>query len=178
MTAIGGWNDPEACDGFRSALTCVHENAHGRKGDYIEECTACFDIWKEKGAGSCSTHIAEAAPRRRGNVCNSTVVRDTIKQIKTNSSHKREGAAQLLPGDVRDIGEYCINSNDPFLFAVFVLLLVSIDLFLRKMEFMSLELSNFNTNLFVMSGEYIIEALNLKVKGKKKKKKRRGMYIL
>jgi len=39
-----------------------------------------------------------------------------------------------------------------------VLFLVAINLFLRKFEFSSLEESNLNINMFVMTGEYIVNA--------------------
>ena len=72
---------------------------------------------------------------------------------------------------MRDIRDYCVNSNDPFHFGLFCVLLLSIDVFLRKVEFQSLSSDNFNSNLFVMTGEFLPEALNLKVKGKIKKTK-------
>ena len=68
---------------------------------------------------------------------------------------------------VRHIGLHCVTSNDPYLYGIYVLLLFSIDLFLRKMEFSSLEPNNFSTTMFVMTAQYTIEALNVKVKGKR-----------
>jgi len=58
---------------------------------------------------------------------------------------------------------------------VFSLLLVAICLFLRKLEFTSLEDSNFNQEMFVMAADNIVEALNLKVLGKAVRDKDRGL---
>ena len=80
----------------------------------------------------------------------------------------------MLPSEVRILGRFCIASNNLFYLAIYALLLLSIDVFLRKIEFSSLDLENFNTAMFVMTDEYIIEALNLKAKGKKKKKSKKG----
>ena len=168
MLASGGWDDPENCATLLSALTCVHENAHGCCGQYKEVCKDCLDIYNRTGTGGCRHHHADPRPTHSGNVCRSMLVKNTVARIRKDSEHQIKGACHLLPCDVRQVGDYCISSNDPFLFGIFVLLLMSIELFLRKYEFSSLELSNFNTNMFVMTGEYLIEALNLKVKGKHK----------
>jgi hypothetical protein len=174
LLAMGGWNDPEICDGLRSALSHVHANAHDMAGEYRNKCNACEKVFLQQGHGGCKVHASTPRPCRTGNVTLSTLVRDTIAHIKAASGHKVNGACHLLPRDLRDIRDHCVSSNDPFKLCIFTMLLLSIDLFLRKMEFQSLNEENFNTNMFVLSGENIIEALNVKVKGKKKKKKKKG----
>ena len=57
---------------------------------------------------------------------------------------------------------------------IYALLLVSISMFLRKFEFSSLEESNFQIDAFSMVGEYIVDALHLKVLGKSVRDKDRG----
>ena len=176
ILAMGGWNDPEACDGLHTALTHVHANAHGQTGEFHNKCEDCYKAIQEGGIRSCIHHLLTPRPVRIGNVMLSTLVRDTIAHIKAESEHHVQGACHLLPGDICDTHDYCVNSNDAFLLGIFVLLLTSIDLFLRKMEFSSLHEDNFNTEMFVLTDEFVIEALNLKVKGKKKcKKKKQGL---
>ena len=173
MLAGGFWHDPECCDTFRSAMTVVHANAHGQVGEYRELCPECSTNYAAKGFG-CKYHASQARPCRSGNVCLSSGFVDTDALIKATNMHKVQGASHILPREVRMLGKYCIASNDLFYLGMYALLLVSIDLFLRKVEFSSLELANFNTTMFVMTDEYIIDALNLKVKGKKKKKSKKG----
>ena len=103
----------------------------------------------------------------------STIVCDTFSYIRDNTAHMVNGACHLLPSHVRKIREYAASSNDIVWYEIFVMLLMSIELFLQKMEYSSLDGDNFNTNMFVMSDEFVPEALNLKVKGKKKRKKKR-----
>ena len=103
----------------------------------------------------------------------STIVRDTINYVRDNTQHVVNGACYLLPSHVRKIHEYAASSNDIFWFEIYTMLLMSIELFLRKMEYSSLAGENFNLNMFVMSDEYVCDALNIKVKGKKKRKKKR-----
>ena len=155
MLCIGGWKDPEATNALRSALSAVHANAHDQVGEYREVCEACKAKWALLGHGSCDHHSGAPRPVRSGNVALASLVRDTIARVIKDSDHKVGGSCHLLPRDVRHIRDYCVNTNDPFLLGIFVMLLTSIDLFLRKIEYQSLHLDNFNTNLFVMNGEYI-----------------------
>lgn len=166
-------SDPEWCDQFRTALSHQHEKAHDLVGSYVIPCEPCSEAWKEHRSG-CDRHSNSPRTCRTGNATKSALFKDTIQFIKNNSTHQRNGAKQLLPSEVRDIGQHCINSNDAFLCMMFVLLLLAIDLFLRKIEFQSLHLDNFVTELFVMRQPYIVDALNVKVKGKKKKTKKKG----
>jgi hypothetical protein len=69
-----------------------------------------------------------------------------------------------------------VSGNDPCDFAIYVLLLVAINLFLRKLEFSSLQESNFNLDMFVMTGEYIVGAMHLKVLGKAVRNTTRGEF--
>ena len=88
LKAMGGWNNPDTCDGLKSALSCVHANAHGLKGDYKEKCEQCFAIYKSSGSGGCIHHHADPRPARTGNVCTSTLVRDTVGTSRKTVSTK------------------------------------------------------------------------------------------
>ena len=174
MKCIGGWNDPENLTTFSAVMSLVHERTHGRTGPYLEACSECMKVHQGGKSGGCLAHKGSPRPQRSGNVTHSIEVRDTILKIKKDSGHQVNGACHLLPSDLREIGGYCSSSNDPFLFMICVMLLLSIDLFLRQMEFISLHYDNFMTNMFVMSDEFIVEALNLRVKGKAKRHKKKG----
>lgn len=174
MTCKGGWKDPKNASPFRTALSHVHANAHGRTGDYKEFCEACSVAFRAGITGGCEFHNGDPRTTRTGNVCRSTLVNNTIEHIVKESDHQIVGAKHLLPSQVRQIRDHCIGSNDKGKFEIFTLLLVSINLFLRKLEFSSLESANFNTNMFAMKGAYCIEALSLKVRGKNKRTKERG----
>lgn len=153
----------------------MHENTHGAVGPYKDQCPDCALAYsRNQNSTGCKEHHFDPRLRRTGNVCKATLVQDTTKRIHRDSAHKVQGACQLLPGDVRLIRDYCISSNDNFLFELFVCLLTSIELFLRKMEFSHLHEDSFNTHMSVMSGDFLIEALNLKVDGKRKRTKNLG----
>lgn len=173
---LGGWEDPEICDGMVTAITHVLENAHGFYNLYGEKCELCAEICDRLGhAASCPQHgTMGARPQRTGNVMVATTVKDAIAYIKAKSTHLVRGACQVLPSEIRDIRAYCLSSNDTFMLGIYVALLMSVELYLRKIEFASLHEENYIKNMCVMTGTYEFRALNLRVKGKKKRKKKKG----
>jgi len=173
----GLWNDPCCCDGFASAVTHFHENAHKSGTQYVEKCEGCLQLYNKNLSIGCNLHKSNPSPSRTGNVMKSRLVVDTMKFIKMNSNHIVEGANRLTPSDVRDIGEYCISSNDHYNYCLFVLTLVSIDLFLRKMEFSSLHNANFSAQLSVVNRKDAPDSLCFKVKRKKKKESGKGPNV-
>ena len=167
----GLWHDPDNCDGLRSAITHVLVNSHGLGDSYWDKCHQCVEAVREQNFLGCPFHNP---PRvvTTGNVMTCTQVNDTIHWLRDNTDHVVQGASHLLPSHVRQIRAYAEASNDVYWFGIYTLLLMSIELFLRKMEFSSLTLDNFNTDMFVMSAENLPEALNLRVKGKKKEEEK------
>jgi hypothetical protein len=91
MKCIGSWKAPKNAELFQSALTCVHENAHGRCGGYREACDDCAALFESSGGGrryfGCASHAGDPRAIHLGNVMNSTLVEDTIKDIKKGSAH-------------------------------------------------------------------------------------------
>jgi len=155
----------------------VHVTAHGRTGQYEDPCANCAQRYADHRPGGCPAHAHHGIPFRTGNVCESTLFKNTITWIHKRVYYVKNGACQLLPSHVRQIGTHCVSGNDACEFGIFTLLLVAINLFLRKLEFTSLDASNLHQNMFVMSGEYIADGLHLKVKGKGVRDTTRGEAI-
>jgi hypothetical protein len=88
----GRWSDPDNCISLMSALSCVHENTHGRKGDYVEKCNACAIRNAEGLSGNCGNHN-DVRVARGGNVVKSTLVKNTRDKITKESNHQIDGAA-------------------------------------------------------------------------------------
>jgi hypothetical protein len=170
----GKWKDPGACVGFQSALGAVHVMSHGRSGPYTEKCELCAAVYPTTKTG-CAHHPTTPRPIRMGDVIKSTQFINTISHIQKDNQWKPTGATHLLPSEVRKIGQYCVHSNDPCKFMVFVLFLVAINLFLRKFEFSSLTGASFITSKHFMTGEDVVEALHLQVDGKQARCRSRGV---
>lgn len=82
--------------------------------------------------------------------------------------HTVNGAYHLLPSEICDFCNYAMASNDVWLVEVFTLLLMSIDLFLCRSKYSSLHLDSFNTDLSLLTHQYLVKVLNVSVKGKRK----------
>lgn len=169
----GLWNDPGNLEGLSSGLSHLHVNAHGHKREYREKCDDCEAAYRNGTMNGCQLHLSDARNVVSGDVTKSSLFKDTKAWISLpeNNNHVRQGSCQLLPEEIHDIGDHAINSNRPFLFGLYVMLLLAIELFLRKCEFASLTELSFNTSLFVMFAENVPRALNIKVQGKKKHNK-------
>jgi hypothetical protein len=170
MTCIGGWNAPGNCGHLTSALSAVHKNAHARGGGYQERCDTCSD----GRTGGCALHRGAAQLKRSGNVAESTLVHDTVLFCNKTSVHEVQGARQLLPSQVRLIRDHCINSNDKCLVEIYIMLLLSIYMFMRKMEVQQLTDASFNKEMFVMTEPFLIDALHIKILGKAKQTREHG----
>ena len=174
MTCIGGWNAPGSCGHLTSALSAVHRNAHARCGGYQERCDTCSNENNAGSTGGCALHRGAAQLTRLGNVAESTLVHDTVLYCNKTSVHEVQGARQLLPSQVRLIRDHCINSNDKCLVQIYTMLLLSIYMFMRKMEVQQLTEESLNKNMFVMTESFLIEALNITILGKAKQTREHG----
>ena len=166
------WHAPDNMDQLLSAMRHIHQNCHGMGDTYVEKCNECASKYEKKESGGCRSH---PIPRytRLGNVSASTAVKDTVQYLKNTSVHIVRGSCHLLPSEVRMIREHAAASNNLWLMEIFTLLLTSIELFLRKREYSSLHSDNFNTDMFLLTDDFVIEALNVSVKGKRKNTKER-----
>jgi len=171
LKCIGGFQEPESLDSLISAIALVHKNTHGLTGDYRTKCIDCENEFKTNRSG-CKHHANDPRPIRSGCVTNSAAVRDTLSHIKHSSTHAITPACQLLPSDLRDVRDYCISKNSAYYLGIYALQLLAIDLAFRKTEYTHLTEQSFNQEMTVMSGEYIVEALNIKARTKKKNRRR------
>ena len=129
--------------------------------DYVDKCEECLKVYQEKQCGGCVHH---PVPRytRRGNVAYCPSVTDTILYIKNNNSHTVSGACHLLPSNVRAICDYCVARNDVFGLEIYILLLLSIDCFLRKSEYTSLKGENVVMKIFCLYRKFLEGIVDLK----------------
>ena len=168
----GEWNATENMQHFLGCLGHVHKCAHEMSANFVNRCDECLKVYKKKEHGGCIHH---PIPRytRTGNVATCTLVQNTLIHLKSVSTHTVKGSCHILPSDLRDIREYAKSSNDVLTMEIFTVLLMSVDLFLRKCEYSSLNEKNFNTKLFLLTDRFDPDALNISVKGKRTQTKER-----
>ena len=115
---------------------------------------------------SCHAHAGRPLLRPFGNPCNSIIVRNEKKDLKTklDSEHIRRGNIRILPGHVKG-WRHMLWDGNPYTCMVYTMVLVGLSLFLRASELLSLRACD-----FYEKGHIILEdgvsSLVLKVKGK------------
>ncbi len=86
LRGMGGWNDPDIACNLRSALSCVHGNAHDMAGDYRPKCEDCAEQFEQFGSG-CRHHASSPRPTRTGNVRKSHIFGATTTYMQTLIKH-------------------------------------------------------------------------------------------
>jgi hypothetical protein len=137
----GGWNDPKLSQSFHAAVKALHIH-HGNQSAYSEACPECVKLWSEKQTHGCKYHPTRCTTRQ-GNPADHPDCTMYIANLLKYTEHTAEGAGFLMPLELRTVGEYCINKNDIAWNQFYVIVLVSIDIFLRKEEFSSIECVSF-----------------------------------
>lgn len=169
MLCNGSWNDPTIADNFRTALKHLHKNCLDISIPYHNQCPACAKMYENRNDSrdGCELHTNYPRPRRAGNVATSAMLSNAIVHLKKVSNHEVDGSKQLLPSEVRMLKRHLISSNQLHLMGYYVIMLLSIDLYMRSFEFSNLKEENFNTNRHIMVGKYLVRALNVTFKGKR-----------
>lgn len=167
IKCIGGITEVLTLNIFLAAMQLVIKNKHRVTGDYHEKCSACVTSYASQNTG-CTDHPGTSHHKRSGNPTTSVEVGDMLSLIKKECNHVTRPACQLLPSEIRLIGDHCIHSNDKFKFGFYSLLLVACDLALRRIEYSSLHEANFKTDASVLRQDFHVDAFCLAVKTKRK----------
>jgi len=147
-------------------MKVVHEQGLEQGGSYHDACPECISQYEQNHQG-CLLHHPRIHRIRQGNPVTHASVQNTKKFLTDNSLHTVNGAKQVTPGEVRRLGSYCIAQNSWYHFAIFVLFLMSIELFLRRDEYRLAGGEAYQKNMCVMTGNFLVEAIALKLKVKK-----------
>ena len=75
------------------------------------------------------------------------------QQKKDGANHHEEGASQLLPSDLRDLRTKLINSQSIIELQTWMIIIVSVCLFLHHDEFHDVNVEQFDSNLFVIKDD-------------------------
>lgn len=161
----GSWKDPKNAEQLISAVGALHA-AKGHRETFYDSCEDCI---KAENIG-CRFHRGSPLLWRKGNPKNCTLIEDVLnKNTKDGSDYVAEGDSPLTPWELMDIRQHLVNSNDLFDFQIFVMILLSVKLFLRADEICSLKIENFNQDLFVLSEKRFVEGLAVTIQGKSDK---------
>jgi hypothetical protein len=127
------WAAHKTLKQFISAISALH-HAAGNVGDFLEACPDCYT--KElagQGHIGCLVHRGSPKTWRSGQPKNSVVVTNAIQNSARNKASE-SGDAQLTVFELLQLRQHLMSSNDDVGFQLWVLILVSVKLFLRSEE--------------------------------------------
>ena len=133
IMCTGTWNDPGNAEHFRAAINALHE-ACGveNRGLYLEVCKACQELSESDRHKGCKNHSGQTQFNRKGNPTTDPSFKNALMQVKKDGeSYKiHDGCDQLMPGEVRQLGNYLRSSNNLKDLQTLVIILLSIKTFL------------------------------------------------
>lgn len=169
MVCSGGWVAPKNADIYRAAINDIHV-ANNHVGEYLEACDMCRKLPESHQHKGCDHHKGNPQLRRKGNPTKHSIFTNSIVQRKKDSvEYEEQGSSQLLPSDVRLLRTHLLSTKCIVNLQMWVIIIVSIKLFLRHDEFHDIEMAHFLPELFHIL-EDRIESLVLKVFGKSDKR--------
>jgi hypothetical protein len=131
----GGWNDPKNVQQFNSAVVAVH-GVHEQRGQYQEKCTKCIEL-ENSGDGymGCRIHRGSPCIWRKGCPVQSGSVKNAVaRSSKDGEEYTPLGDSPLTPMELLQLRATLLSTNSIADYQFFVLLLLSIKLFLRSGE--------------------------------------------
>jgi hypothetical protein len=142
IQCCGTWRSKNTIDGFKSALSFIHEQYDRTKGDYDEACEDCLT----NQIHGCEEHRRGPRLRRRGNPAyDRTFIRFCLKAMTdaTKTHGKPRSNTYLVPHEVRMIRTELLSRNTLFDLMIWTIVILSIKAFLRANEGLELDMSDF-----------------------------------
>lgn len=166
VKCTGSWKDPGNKDGFQAAVRELHRE-HSHSGEYLTTCNDCLKLPLEKRSFGCLQHSCNARLFCRGDPTSEMHFQAemSLTQKLLHESHDVKGSEQLLPGHVRDLRTHLVGTNKLFDLMLYVIALVSIQIFLRSDEFINICVEHFEMEFQMVERDHVV-ALCLKIKGK------------
>ena len=169
ITTLGNWCRFSSVGLFCSAISKLHKHYDTTKGEYIEACLECKKIALKhvcKGQG-CKDHPGNPKFWHRGNPALDPKFAEKIS--KSEMYVKRNNAARhtftFLPGQLCDIQEFLLSTNNIFNLMLWMLMIVGIKNFQRIDEAMEMTVKDFLPYLFAMTMDSV-KGLAFNIDGK------------
>jgi hypothetical protein len=168
MMCEGGWKCNGKLKQFTSAISRLHR-AHNHTDHYDDICPECVKAQAlDANSRGCRQHAGRNARIfRRGNPTRDQAYLD-VKDAQNDPTYVVRGCDALEPKDVRAIRKKLLAGNSVISLGAYTLILISVRLFLRSDEGLTIQLEHFIPECFARVGgaESRISGLCLKIKGK------------
>jgi hypothetical protein len=164
MVNEGGWQSPHNCDHYAAFISNLHQ-AMDERDQYLDCCFACRLLPLDEQHRGCKIHKSKPRLFRSGNTAESAMFSRQLVVSKALHGYQELGCTPILPEDVRLIREKLLSSGTIYDLQMYVIIILSISLFLRHDEFHSIKMENFHPEMFEVEINRI-QGLALWVQGK------------
>jgi hypothetical protein len=169
LQSTGDWHAPMVIGKFRAAVKYLHRLYTYLRGDYIAACEYCISAnanFEDVGLyGACPLYAGRPALMETGNPVLAVPFTDEVGiAADALQEHVTLGAISLFPMDIRDLRRVLVGS-DIHGYQIYVMILLSIKLFLRAEELLGLRVEHFEPSITIVNQEEV-RAIALYVRGK------------
>ncbi|KAF0712480.1 hypothetical protein As57867_004805, partial [Aphanomyces stellatus] len=149
------------------AVGCLSYAARGHRGTFFDKCTGCCSLSKRTNYKGCQLHRGKPMLWRIGNPKQTELIENVMKEsLRQGADYVVEGDSPLTPWELITIRNHLLSTNGFNDYQLFVMVLLSVKLFLRSDEVVRIRLSDFSKDLAIISDGGVVEALAVSVKGK------------
>ena len=151
---------------------------YGHTGDYADKCIQCALLHQKENYSGCALHRPYPKIRTVGNPAKSFEVKENQKHIIGKSEHVEQGDTPLMPYELLQLRSKLLCSNKIGDLQLWMMILISIKLFLRSEEASGTEIDasgnkkptgiqmeSFIASLAVMENA-MLKSIGLKIQGK------------
>jgi hypothetical protein len=169
MAVEGCWKAPKNADIFRAGVHDLHI-ACNHVSEYQEPCDSCRDLPKSQWHKGCSMHNDRPQLYRKGDPTSHIIFTNCLTQLnKDDVAYAEKGSAQLLPSDLRLLGQRLLSTKSIVDLQTWVIIIDATLLFLRHDEFHDIEMKQFKDDLFEILPDRV-NSLALEICGKADKR--------
>lgn len=170
----GDWTSISTLKLLGSSLSKLSEHFKKLEGPYDDTCDECVSLHNLKSKTSrktCEMHGNVRVLHPRGNLTTSTKYKTAKKRLEgyIDQEYVTRSTVAYLPSEVRQLRTYLLAQNKLEDLMIWTILILSIKLFLRIEEALSLSIESFETDL-ATKNKFRVKTLLLKVKGKRDNK--------
>lgn len=155
IACLGTWCGQSTLKLAQSAIAKVHHHYENLGSVYTDFCINCRNE-------ACNMHGTSPQLLRKGCPITSPIWKKAFKGLLAyvKSHNKKRATVALLPGQLRQICNFCINqgegSNGKFFLMVWTVIIVGIKQLLRISEVLNKTIENFETDLQNLSSTNVI----------------------
>ncbi|KAH9148838.1 hypothetical protein AeRB84_007935, partial [Aphanomyces euteiches] len=150
-------SNQQCMDVFGNPVVCMgvlHSARNNHLGNFEDSCNNCKRLWSQQSFHGCVVHAG----------------RPQLNAMKTSrkqsAGYRAKGDMALTPMEVQDIRQYLLTTNQLSDLRLFVMIIMSIKLFLCSDKILQIKVENLVPDVCVIRNDHVVESLAFEIQGK------------